>query len=111
MLAHGAGQHALDAGQEFRDAVPERHDGDRHAIQPVRSANRRSVQEQRSLRGEDSRDSRDSRRRSIWLAAQALIDQACSESIAGYEQAYTLTFYFALLTMALGLFLLGWPEK
>jgi EmrB/QacA subfamily drug resistance transporter len=45
------------------------------------------------------------------LPAQALVDQACSESIAGYEQAYTLTFYFALLAMALGFFLPGWPAK
>ena len=45
------------------------------------------------------------------LPTQALIDQACSESIAGYEQAYKLTFYFALLAMALGFFLPGWPAK
>ncbi len=47
----------------------------------------------------------------VGLPTQALIDQACSESVAGYEQAYKLTFYFALLAMALGFFLPGWPAK
>ncbi|HEX8996954.1 MAG TPA: DHA2 family efflux MFS transporter permease subunit [Ktedonobacterales bacterium] len=42
---------------------------------------------------------------------QAMVDQACSESVKGYEQAYRLTFYFALLAVALGALLPGWPLK
>lgn len=45
------------------------------------------------------------------IPTQALIDQACSESVKGYEQAYRLTFYFALLAVALGALLPGWPLK
>ncbi len=45
------------------------------------------------------------------VPTQALITQACNESVKGYEQAYTLTFYFALLAMALGFLLPGWPLK
>ena len=45
------------------------------------------------------------------IPTQALIDQACRESVRGYEQAYQLTFYFALLALALGALLPGWPLK
>ena len=45
------------------------------------------------------------------IPTQALIDQACSESVKGYEKAYQLTFYFALLAVALGALLPGWPLK
>ncbi|HEX9038248.1 MAG TPA: DHA2 family efflux MFS transporter permease subunit [Ktedonobacterales bacterium] len=42
---------------------------------------------------------------------QALVDKACAESLAGYQQAYQWTFAFALLATALGLLLPGWPLK
>ncbi len=45
------------------------------------------------------------------VPTQALIDQACNESIQGYQQAYQLTFYFALAALALGALLPGWPLK
>ncbi len=45
------------------------------------------------------------------IPTQALIDQACSESVQGFEKAYQLTFYFALLAVALGALLPGWPLK
>ena len=41
----------------------------------------------------------------------ALIQQACNESVQGFQNAYTLTFYFALLALILGAFLPGWPLK
>lgn len=41
----------------------------------------------------------------------ALLHEACQQSIKGYENAYKLTFYFALLAMALGALLPGWPFK
>jgi DHA2 family multidrug resistance protein len=41
----------------------------------------------------------------------ALLQEACQQSIKGYENAYKLTFYFALLAMALGALLPGWPFK
>lgn len=41
----------------------------------------------------------------------ALLQEACQQSIKGYESAYKLTFYFALLAMALGALLPGWPLK
>ena len=41
----------------------------------------------------------------------ALIQKACNESVQGFQNAYTLTFYFALLALILGAFLPGWPFK
>ncbi len=40
-----------------------------------------------------------------------LIAEACKENIAGFEKAYTVTFYAAILALALGLMLPGWPFK
>jgi EmrB/QacA subfamily drug resistance transporter len=40
-----------------------------------------------------------------------IIQQACSENIAGFEQAYLVTFYAALVALVLGLLLPGWPGK
>jgi len=45
------------------------------------------------------------------IPTQALIDQACSESVKGFERAYLLTFYFSLLAVALGALLPGWPLR
>jgi len=39
------------------------------------------------------------------------IHQACTESVSGFQAAYTLTFYFALIAMLIGFFLPGWPGK
>lgn len=39
------------------------------------------------------------------------IQQACNENIAGFERAYQLTFYFAILALVLGALLPGWPGK
>jgi DHA2 family multidrug resistance protein len=41
----------------------------------------------------------------------ALLKRACSESVAGFERAYTVTFAASLLALALGLMLPGWPFK
>jgi DHA2 family multidrug resistance protein len=38
-----------------------------------------------------------------------LLERACDESVAGFERAYRLTSYAALLALALGLLLPGWP--
>jgi hypothetical protein len=35
--------------------------------------------------------------------------RACTETMRGFERAYRLTFWFALLALALALFLPGWP--
>ncbi len=40
-----------------------------------------------------------------------LVDEACRQSLAGFDRAYTLTFYFALLAMLLGATLPGWPLR
>jgi EmrB/QacA subfamily drug resistance transporter len=40
-----------------------------------------------------------------------LLKQACDENVAGFEQAYTVTFYAAMLALILGLMLPGWPLK
>ncbi len=40
-----------------------------------------------------------------------IIQQACRENIAGFERAYTVTFYAALVALLLGLGLPGWPAK
>ncbi|HEY1014849.1 MAG TPA: MDR family MFS transporter [Herpetosiphonaceae bacterium] len=39
------------------------------------------------------------------------IQQACAEYVAGFEKTYQLTFFVALLAVALGAFLPGWPLK
>lgn len=47
------------------------------------------------------------------LSPQAgnLIAQACQENIAGFEKAYTITFFAAVVALLLGLMLPGWPLK
>lgn len=44
-------------------------------------------------------------------AIAALKDRACQENVAGFERAYRLTFYAAILALVLGLMLPGWPGK
>lgn len=44
-----------------------------------------------------------------WTEAQR--QTACDESIAGFSRAYTLTFYAALIALALGTMLPGWPGE
>ena len=41
----------------------------------------------------------------------SIINEACLENVAGFERAYTVTFYAAILAVVLGLFLPGWPGK
>jgi hypothetical protein len=36
-------------------------------------------------------------------------DQACQESVQGFERAYTATFFAALLAFLISHFLPGWP--
>ncbi len=43
--------------------------------------------------------------------APQLLDEACQESVAGFEQAYRVTFYAAIVAVVLGLMLPGWPFK
>lgn len=43
--------------------------------------------------------------------ATQLLTQACDENVAGFERAYTVTFYAAFVALALGLMLPGWPLK
>jgi DHA2 family multidrug resistance protein len=40
-----------------------------------------------------------------------LLERACRENIAGFERAYTVTFYLAFVALLLGLMLPGWPAK
>jgi DHA2 family multidrug resistance protein len=40
-----------------------------------------------------------------------LLGEACRENIAGFEQAYRVTFYAASLAFLIGLLLPGWPFK
>lgn len=42
---------------------------------------------------------------------KAGINRACQEQLVGFERAYNVTFYFALLAFVLGAFLPGWPGK
>jgi DHA2 family multidrug resistance protein len=44
-------------------------------------------------------------------ATISLLREACAQSIAGFERAYTLTFYFALAALLLGATLPGWPLR
>jgi DHA2 family multidrug resistance protein len=39
------------------------------------------------------------------------IQQACTENLAGFDRAYTWTFYVAILAIFIGMFLPGWPLK
>jgi DHA2 family multidrug resistance protein len=41
----------------------------------------------------------------------SLLAEACKENVAGFEQAYKVTFYAAILALILGLLLPGWPLK
>jgi DHA2 family multidrug resistance protein len=41
--------------------------------------------------------------------AQRSIQQGCQEYLVGFESAYRLTFYFALLAIVIGAFMPGWP--
>jgi EmrB/QacA subfamily drug resistance transporter len=41
--------------------------------------------------------------------AEMLRQRACAESITGFERTYQLTFYAAILALALGTLLPGWP--
>jgi DHA2 family multidrug resistance protein len=43
--------------------------------------------------------------------SNSIITEACLENVAGFERAYTVTFYAAMLAVVLGLFLPGWPGK
>ncbi len=43
--------------------------------------------------------------------AVLLIQEACRESVKGFESAYKLTFYFACAALLLGALLPGWPGK
>jgi len=45
------------------------------------------------------------------LKSDSIINLACQENIAGFERAYTVTFYAAVLAVVLGLLLPGWPAK
>ena len=40
-----------------------------------------------------------------------LLAEACRENVAGFEQAYRITFYAAILAFLIGLLLPGWPFK
>ena len=40
-----------------------------------------------------------------------LIDRACQETVAGFEQAYKVTFFASIAAVVLGLMLPGWPGK
>ena len=41
--------------------------------------------------------------------AEIVRQRACDESVAGFERAYGLTFYAAILALVLGTLLPGWP--
>ncbi|MGH2514991.1 MAG: MFS transporter, partial [Ktedonobacterales bacterium] len=41
----------------------------------------------------------------------SLLHEACSQSLQGFDNAYTLTFYFARAALLLGATLPGWPGK
>ncbi len=41
----------------------------------------------------------------------ALLHQACLESVAGFEKAYTVTFVASFVALILGLMLPGWPRS
>jgi hypothetical protein len=41
----------------------------------------------------------------------SLLERACRENVAGFERAYTVTFYLALVALLLGMLLPGWPAR
>lgn len=41
----------------------------------------------------------------------ALLHRACEESVAGFEKAYTITFFAAFAALILGMMLPGWPRQ
>lgn len=47
----------------------------------------------------------------VQTQVKSSIQQACQENLVGFERAYNLTFYFAILAFFLGAFLPGWPFK
>ena len=48
---------------------------------------------------------------SIPAQVRPLLGEACRENIAGFEQAYRITFFAAILAFLIGLLLPGWPFK
>jgi MFS transporter, DHA2 family, multidrug resistance protein len=48
---------------------------------------------------------------SLAPAAQAGVQQACTENLSGLERAYKLTFFGALVAFAIAVFLPGWPRR
>ncbi len=40
-----------------------------------------------------------------------LLQEACRENVAGFDLAYTITFFAAMMALALGLMLPGWPFR
>jgi ABC-type phosphate/phosphonate transport system permease subunit len=48
---------------------------------------------------------------SIPAQVAPLLGEACRENIAGFEQAYRITFFAAILAFLIGLLLPGWPFK
>ena len=48
---------------------------------------------------------------SLQINATPLLVEAYKENVAGFERAYTITFYAALVALALGLMLPRWPFK
>jgi hypothetical protein len=45
------------------------------------------------------------------MKSDSITNLACQENIAGFERAYTVTFYAAILAVLVGLFLPGWPGR
>ncbi len=43
--------------------------------------------------------------------ARPLLAEACRENIAGFEKAYKVTYYAAIVALVLGLMLPGWPSS
>lgn len=44
-------------------------------------------------------------------SSNELLTQACQQNIAGFEKAYTITFYAAIAALVMGILLPGWPFK
>ncbi len=45
------------------------------------------------------------------VAIRAGVVEACAENLVGFERTYTVTFYAALVALAISLFLPGWPGR
>ena len=45
------------------------------------------------------------------MKSDSITNLACQENVAGFERAYTVTFYAAILAVLVGLFLPGWPGR